>query len=247
MGAAMNGAFKNNPLALILGGTCLGLIAISAAVAVFSGGMPEVDQQSVAQQQAQPAEAAGQFELKPLNQYAHINERPLFNQDRRPVVEVEAPAQDPVNTGAPSAPPLKAQLAGVVITPDARIAMVRDIENKQLLSVAEGEGFEGGLAGWRVDKVEPKLAVLRSDDGQTKELELHTYQRSLSVPAAPAKPAARNNARRNQQNDNEAPAKAEETDNQGLTRAEEIRRRIAERRAQLREQAEERAQQDDNN
>ena len=183
-----------------------------------------------------------EISLDELSEFAVITNRPLFFSDRRlPIIESgeevaeepveEAPAEEPT-------PDLNAKVAGIVITPEMKLAMVNDRNTNQTLVLREGMSMEGDKAAWRVEEIRHRGVRFVTDRGEQAELELEVETRALAAAPQPrrANPAAaEQNGRPAQAADNqdaEAAARA---------RAEEVRRRVAERRAQLRAEAERRA------
>lgn len=193
------------------------------------------------------AVAVPQSGLEVFEEYNEILRRPVFFSDRRlPVLQVadfdaeaiefvqELPEEDPV-------PDLKASVAGIVITPDMRMAMIRDEEANRTLVLREGMSLEGNQAAWRLDRIQSRAVDFVSVDGRRAGLELEVNTRGLTRPALtrPAASPAAEVERGEVEEDMEQPAVV---DDDARTRAEEIRRRVAERRAELRAQAERRAQ-----
>jgi hypothetical protein len=195
--------------------------------------------------------------------YAAITDRPVFFSDRNlPVVELPDPDEEmpePVEPEEEADPveDLKAVVAGIVITPQMRMAMVRDEVAGQTMVLREGMSLEGEQAAWRLESIAPRRVNFVSVDGRESGLDLEVHTAGLTAgspgdvrtPAratrdateeAPEEPAADA-----EQADPAADAAAEEA----RARAEEVRRRVAERRAELRAEAERRArlrQQQDN-
>ena len=183
--------------------------------------------------------------LEPFEEYNEILRRPVFFSDRRlPILQaadfegeimeiVEVPPDpEPVSE-------LKASVAGIIITPEMRMAMIRDQEANRTVLLREGMSLEGEQAAWRLERIEPRLVSFVSEDGRSTGLELEVNTRGLTRPAAQRSRAS--DADRIEASVEEA--EAIEVDDEARSRAEEIRRRVAERRAELRAEAERRAQQ----
>ncbi|MGB5472038.1 MAG: hypothetical protein WBQ78_01005 [Gammaproteobacteria bacterium] len=85
------------------------------------------------------------YKAPPIGMFDEILERPLFSEGRQPPAE-PATSEKPVAKG----PPVRLQLEGVVITPESRIVVVRDLGNNQLLQLAEGMSHQG----WTVERVQ---------------------------------------------------------------------------------------------
>lgn len=172
-----------------------------------------------------------EFELPPVTEYAEITARPLFHEDRRP--EPEQVAQDgedqePAQSAALEPPPVR--LTGVIITPNARVAMLDHNRRNEQLSLKPGEHLEG----WTLESVDERRVVFAS--GGTREpLLLEVYTGSAGGGRGP------------RGDDREQAAEEEEGSEQSA--ADLIRERIArerERRRELIEQARERQEQSDN-
>lgn len=96
----------------------------------------------------------------PLQRYAEIWQRPLFNVDRRPLPESDGDAA--VTLG-------DLQLTGIIITPDLRMALLRDRNNGREVRVREGGRLPSG--GWTLQTLKPRSAVF-AGNGQRTELPL---------------------------------------------------------------------------
>ena len=169
-------------------------------------------------------------EPKPIEQYAEIINRPVFNESRQPIIGGEFPdGEEEELAGAEDVEAPDVELAGVVITPDVRVATLRVKGEEASLLALEGQPLEGNFGSWRVSKVEPRSAVLESASGDQVRLELQIHDAMIDEPPKPqpASPAAAQTAGEEPQED--AP----------MSRAEEIRQRIAQRREELRRAAEE--------
>lgn len=176
--------------------------------------------------------------LQELGQYAVIIERPVFFPDRRlPVLAVAEeneqmdfqpiPEPDPIE-------PLKAVIAGIIITPEARIAMVNDQVAGKVMVLREGMSLEGEQAAWQLSEITERKADFVSVDGQQSSLQLQVYTEGL---VAGNSGLAANRAQ------SDGSAAGEEVDpEEAQSRADLIRQRVAERRAELRARAAERAE-----
>ena len=128
------------------------------------------------------------FKLPAWSEFADVNTRPLFNEDRKPTPPAgpDAPAGEP----AKPVPKLNVTLSGVVITPKVRIAMI--VENgktTQSSAIREGHALPGELAAWSLTKVEPRGATFKSSAGEEVKMELIAKGNGLKPPP-PAAPAA---------------------------------------------------------
>ena len=196
--------------------------------------------------------------LEQFDSYRAITERPVFFADRRlPVVEVLEEAEEDDEPPPPMAEEediedLRAVIAGIVITPDLRLAMVRDEAANKTVMLREGMSLDGEQAAWRLERIEPRGVSFVSVDGRESGLELKINTAGLTAgsPGEIRTPASRRDSP--EQDASETPAEtraaegteAEEAspaDADARARAEEVRRRVAERRAELRAEAERRA------
>ncbi len=196
--------------------------------------------------------------LADFDEYAAITERPVFFSDRRlPVVEVvDVDDEPPPPTALPAddIDDLRAVIAGIIITPDLRMAMVRDEKMNRTVTLREGMSLEGEQAAWRLDTISPRMVNFVSVDGRHSELELKVNTAGLTagspgiirtpisrlVPPTEQQPEPGQEAEERRAENGEPVATPEEND--ARARAEEVRRRVAERRAELRAEAERRAQ-----
>lgn len=171
------------------------------------------------------------FSLPPSSTFSEVEQRPLFNEDRKPTPISDA---EPAVAGPPPVP-LNVTLTGVILvrkttsTPELRIAMVRDNARNETLALKVGMPLAGDQAGWTLDSVAPRLAVFRNASNETTEIELTTAAAPAPpppggarrpVPVAPAQPGA------------VAPEKKENAADADLAK------RIEDRRRQMREEAE---------
>ena len=169
-------------------------------------------------------------EPKPLEQYAEIINRPVFNENRQPVIGGEIlDGEDEELAGAEDVEAPDVELAGVVITPDLRVATLRVKGEEASLLALEGQPLEGDFGSWRVSRVEPRSAVLESASGDQVRLELQIHDAIIDEPPKPRPASSPVSQETSEQAQDDAP----------MSRAEEIRQRIAERREELRRQQEE--------
>lgn len=188
--------------------------------------------------------------LAEFDDYMAITDRPVFFSDRRlPVVELvegDDGVEDP--TDAIEEEPveaLQAVLAGIIITPEMRLALVRDESANKTVTLREGMSLEGEQAAWRLDSIAPRMVSFVSVDGRQSELELKVNTAGLQAGSpgqlrTPASQASEAGVEPAGEPEARQPAAAEDD---ARARAEEVRRRVAERRAELRAEAERRAQQ----
>lgn len=173
--------------------------------------------------------------LDDLAAYSAIIERPVFFPDRQlPVAEVaqsedsseeaEAePAVDPID-------PLKAVVAGIIIAPDYRAALVNDQVAGEVEILQEGMSLKGDQAPWRLTEIEPERVRFVSSDGQETDLALKVHTDGLAMGSSG-------------RSDGGDGGDEGETADDPQSRADLIRQRVAERRAELRARAQRRAAQ----
>ncbi|HEY7906115.1 MAG TPA: hypothetical protein VIC53_04245 [Wenzhouxiangella sp.] len=212
----------------------VGLVFLGSFLRTHVDRIAPADEQAIS---ANPVEAPDTG-LEELGQYAAIIERPVFFPDRRlPVLamaeeneEVDfepIPEPDPIE-------PLKAVVAGIIITPEAKIAMVNDEVAGKVMVLREGMSLEGEQAAWQLSEITERKAEFVSVDGQRSALELQVYTEGL---VAGDSGLAANTTQ------GDGAASGEQVDpEEAQSRADLIRQRVAERRAELRARAAERAQ-----
>lgn len=171
------------------------------------------------------------FSLPAFSSFSEVEQRPLFNEDRKPTPVPDTVAEV---TGPPPVP-LNVTLTGIIFqrktntTPEVRIAMVRDNARNETLALKVGMPLTGDQAGWTLDSVSPRLAVFKNSSDETAEIELATA-------AGPAPPPP-NSAKRPVP---VAPAQAGAVapDQKESAADSDLAKRIEERRRQMREEAE---------
>lgn len=171
--------------------------------------------------------------LEPMDAYAVIGERPLFNADRRPL---PPPASDtPEPEAAPPPAPLDVVLTSVVMSGEFKVAIVLDNKGQKTQSVRLGSSLEGDQAGWKLVELQARKAVFEGPTGRS-ELDLRVFDGTGGQPptalAAPAVATATDDGSKPEAQPTEGEAQTPES------RAELIRKRIEERRRQMREEAE---------
>lgn len=191
--------------------------------------------------------------LAEFEDYMAITRQPVFFSDRRlPVVQMaevddDEDMEQPEEFEEEPVEDLRAVVAGIIITPEMRMAMVRDEAAGKTFLLREGMSLEGEQAAWRVDAIAPRSASFVSVDGRTSDLELKVNTAGLTAgsPGQVRTPATRRD-RQAEQEEQPEQAESEEavatTEDDARARAEEVRRRVAERRAELRAEAERRAE-----
>jgi general secretion pathway protein N len=188
--------------------------------------------------------------------YADVLVRPLFNESRKPEALPDAGA---ASEAAPSAP-LNVSISGIIITPEASIALVTNNANQQTERVRVGQPLGGDQSAWTLSELRPRAAVFDGGSLGRQEIELSTdtagmpatggvaVQPPTGDPAADAQRAAGMGTALPAAM--AIPTPSGKVDEQGVQAAqptqpaptgnpteEEIRQRIEERRRQLREEA----------
>ncbi len=189
--------------------------------------------------------------LQPVETYADIGERPLFNADRRPLPPDEEPAGDAAPDEPPPPPsPLDIAVTSIIMTPQVKLAIVTDNRSGKSQSLKVGDVLDGEQSGWRLTELEPRKAVFAGPGGSSA-VDLRVFdgaggQAPTPAPVvqaqggeAPHEDGAPVQPAQNVAGQGAIPAEAGKAD--AMTpeaRAEMIRRRIEERRRQMREEAE---------
>lgn len=221
---------EGNPVGVVLAAIS-GVLVFIALVLGLLWALPPMatPDDSGAEESAQSLDVPELPETEPIERFAVITERPVFNPTRLPQLreesddELEEEPEEEVD-----APELT--LAGVVITPSIRMVTLKQPDEKVSLVAFEGQPLEGNFGSWHVSKIEPRQITLSSGTGQERQLALEVHKEKIAEPPKP-KPE--------KSDDEESVADASESEeDRPLTRAEEIRQRIAERREELRRAAE---------
>lgn len=177
-------------------------------------------------------------ESEPIERYAVVTERPVFNESRQPELEMDL-AEEGDDTPEEEVDAPDVELAGVIITPSLRMVTLRQKEPAgESLVAFEGQPLQGDYGTWHVSRIAPREITLASGAGEELQLKLEVHDAKIAPPPKPKpkpdEPAAEQQA-----------AAADLPDGGGdaepLSRAEEIRQRIQERREELRRAAEEEA------
>lgn len=231
---------KNNFFGQVLIATLVVFLLISS-VQMFGWGLGidtiELDQENASELPKVPSvkintTAISQEDRKMM--LNTINMRPMFSNSREPFKEDETnvaidPADEPV-------PELKAQLTGVVITPEQSYAMILDTITNERDTYKVGMPLEGEQGGWTLNSIQSRKVVFVSDDDKTEELELAVHSGGLKTGAKPGKG---NTDKKAQDKTANSPDKKEAVASQEDKKknADDIRKKIAERRAQMRADA----------
>ncbi|MBT8051465.1 MAG: hypothetical protein HKO85_05760 [Xanthomonadales bacterium] len=222
---------NDNPLGKVLSGISAGLLIVLlllAAVWLLPPSAPQAAEGT--EGQAVDSEVPELQEARPIEEYAIIVDRPVFNENRQPVIggEVLDGEDDPLAQQEDVEAP-DVELAGVVITPDVRIATLRLKGETESLVALEGQPLRGDFGSWKLSSIEPRSALLESAEGKRVKLVLQIHDAIIDAPP-PGQEAPEDGA---------DSASSGPGDVKPMTRAEEIRQRIAQRREELRRAAEE--------
>ena len=156
-------------IGVLLGALCLGLGAI-AATELGDAPAATQDRRSPTVAPKSPATNSDtKFTLPPLQRFGIVTERPLFSPDRKPPQHADNTA------GAWSS----FVLAGIIITPQSREALVLHGKPPVVAHVREGQALEG----WTIASIDPDRVVFR--DG------LNEHELRLTPKAAPPDVATR--------------------------------------------------------
>jgi hypothetical protein len=227
-----------NPVGMVLASVCGGLLLVALALSVIWALPAPAPSLS-----AEPDEGPDGLNLPVLAEsaaietYSVITERPVFNETRLPVLDLDllAGSDEEVifeeDIGAPDV-----ELAGVIITPSIRMVTLRQKDSQESLVAFEGKPLEGNFGSWQVSLIEPRQVTLTSGSGEEMQLELQIHDIQIEEPEREESEAGQDN----KEGEKLAAAEEEGSDEAGepLSRAEEIRQRIAERREELRRAAE---------
>jgi hypothetical protein len=225
--------FEGNPLALVLASICGGLVLISLILAIVWSMPPSAGGDSPDAVEADLVVDVPELrENEPIETYAVITERPVFNQSRMPILDDDPSDTDEEELAEVEVDAPEFELAGVIITPSIRMVTLRTKDQQESLVAFEGQPLQGNYGTWQVSVIEPRQITLASGRGEEVQLKLQVHDVAIAAPPKPV-PAASDTAQ-------EPGSQAVDGENdQPLTRAEEIRQRIAQRREELRQAAEE--------
>jgi hypothetical protein len=177
---------------------------------------------------------------EPVESFAVVTDRPVFNESRLPELEADAAGEgegegesaDELAESSVDAP--EVELSGVIITPSLRMVTLRPKKGRESLVAFEGQPLQGDYGSWHVSRIAPREITLAAGDGRELQLQLQVHDAQIKPPPKPSPPP--------EQVAQEQAAEDGEDGEPPMTRAEEIRQRIAERREELRRAAEENAE-----
>jgi len=146
---------------------CLGLAGIIAAeLSTPTLAVPEASAQAFSARAKGSVNAeATPFSLPPLQSFASITDRPLFSQSRRPSPQGPDDSLGPWSSFV---------LAGIIISPTSREALILHGKPPTVVSVQEGQDIDG----WLITSILPDRVVFR---GGTTEHELKLTDKAEST------------------------------------------------------------------
>jgi general secretion pathway protein N len=225
-------------LGIGLGSLCAVLMLLMLAQRFgFGRGYEELDELSEPLDMAllAPLKQSGHA-LPPDAHYIQVEQRPLFNNDRKPTV-VKAPP--PAPDAGPPIVALNASLTGTIISNGKRLALVRDNTTSKVIVMRPGMPMPGELMGWKLVSVDARSAVFDGGPMQGRaELKLDvskTTGPALAPPPPPPGQAPVPAPGQPQLADQVPPPQPTPADQ--AAKEEEVRRIIEERRAQMRAEA----------
>jgi hypothetical protein len=229
----VNRLLQDNPIGLALAGIGGFLVLCMLIIFIWSHlpvGNTEVSEAELADGALTDLPALA--ESPPLDGFSVIVQRPLFNETRLPIIEVEADSDiAEVEDIPPDETELEVELSGIVITPTLRMATLKRQDGQKSLVAIEGNYLEGEFGSWQLTQVGSRKVTLVSGSGKELQLELQVHDERIEPPESLVEPVSEQTASAEEQ-------QLIQENGEPLTRADEIRQRIAERREQLRQQAE---------
>jgi len=231
-------SFEGNPVAIVLASICGGLLLISLVLMVIGSFPPSVpDLESDPDETDLSINVPELAENEPIETYAVIVERPVFNESRLPALEDDSAAGNDEELAEQEVDAPEFELSGVIITPSIRMVTLKTKDQPESLVAFEGQPLHGNYGSWQVSRIEPRQITLASGRGEEVQLNLQVHDTAIATPPKPVMPARSAASESNSQT-------SQDGTDQPLTRAEEIRQRIAERREELRRAAEEKGEDD---
>jgi hypothetical protein len=230
--------FEGNPVAIVLASICGGLLLISLILAVIGSLPPSVPDAGPEDEEAGFIITVPELaENEPIETYAVITERPVFNENRLPAIEDDSADGSDEELADQEVDTPEFELAGVIITPSIRMVTLKTKDQPESLVAFEGQPLQGNYGSWQVSRIEPRQITLASGSGEEVQLKLQVHDATIATPPKPVPSASSAAVEPGSQ-------ASQEGSDQPLTRAEEIRQRIAERREELRRAAEEQGEDD---
>lgn len=234
---------EGNLVGRVLAGVAAGLVVISLLLGVIWSLPPTGSDGGAEGAGDAPRPEVPQLpESEPIEHYAVVTERPVFNESRQPELELDLAQEGEDEPPETEVDAPEVELAGVVITPSIRMVTLRQKkEQGESLVAFEGQPLRGDYGSWHVSRIEPREITLASGDGEELQLKLEVHDAKIAPPPkAKAQPKAQDESDTSGERQASAGSGAR-SDEEPLTRAEEIRQRIQERREELRRAAEEEA------
>jgi general secretion pathway protein N len=166
--------FSHHAVGIFLGALCLGLGALAASE-FRATPVPTQGQEPPSAPSKTPATTTtAAFSLPPVQRFAIVTERPLFSPNRKP----------PQHTDDAAGAWPSFVLAGIIITPASREALVLHGKPQSIAHIQEGQALEG----WTVTSIDPDRVVFR--DGLSEhELKLIPKAPPPTVATRPRLPA----------------------------------------------------------
>lgn len=155
----INPGNRLTPFLLVVCVLLAGILALQQSQGVVRVKMPSTSQSTGPASDSEVVPT--RFIAPQMASFGEILERPLFAPSRKPPEPTETKA--PVVQGRPS----RFKLEGVAITPEARVAVIRDLTRNELSRLLEGATHNG----WLVESVSPEGARLTKGK-QSQELTL---------------------------------------------------------------------------
>lgn len=223
--------FEGNLPGVVLASICGGLLLISLLLGVIWTLQPGSVAEDIDGEEAGLILDVPQLgDSEPIDAYAVISERPVFNESRLPVIE-DGQDQGEEELLAEEVDAPEVELAGVIITPTIRMVTLRSKDQSESLVAFEGQPLEGNYGTWQVSEITPREITLSSGSGKEVQLQLQVHD--VKIPEPPKMEKAES-----EETGTEQPGAEDGENDRQLTRAEEIRERIAQRREELRLAAE---------
>lgn len=223
-------------ITLGLAGIC-GVMALAGVMAWMGAGR---GYSWLAETEAPPVTGVGRIDtdavvMPPESDFAEVRQRPIFNDDRKPTpIEPDKPPEI-----APPVP-LNITLTGIVLTPNVRLALVRDNAKNEAVSLRVGMPLPGDQQVWTLSEIRPRSVVFRNPQDESSEVELEVAP-GLTVPPSPRAPPPASPPPNQAPPPGANPAVQPPNAVPGQPppdRAAELQKRIEERRREMREQAE---------
>lgn len=231
-------ALEGNTLGLALASVCGTFLLVCLLLIVLWALPPSADSgEEDSSESGLSGDIVALQSASALEEYAVVSQRPVFNEDRRPMLASDDTEPVDFEPGDDFEGRPDLELAGIVITPTMRVATLRSNEHEHSLVAFENKPLEGEFGTWQVTRIEERLVTLADDKGDEMQLELQVHDAMIAEPPKPVRPSEAPQA---EAESVEGEQVAESEVSAPMTRAEEIRQRIEERREELRRAAEER-------